>query len=302
MKRFTRLSRLSRLFAGFLPLTISAVMLTGCGGGSSSVPTEIVIPAATAESENPEFPLKLADGTMIDHAPESAASLSPAATEIIAELGCSDRLTAVCRYCDYPEGLTAQTAGSSENPDIEKLTELHPEVLFTTSPLAEREIYALQTAGITIVELSAPKTVEDYGAMYATIAEVFGGSEAGKAAQDSAVDALKTAAAGVSLGTFIYVTPKLTAAGSDTFEGAVLSLCGENLCAAAGYIESAEDISGAPEYIIAADSLAESDITGSELFGGLVSDETKIIFVPAQRFERPSGRLTEIFSYIGETE
>lgn len=288
-------------FARILPAVLAAVMLTGCGGESSSTLSELIINGMTSEAENPVFPVKLDDGTMIDHSPATAASLSPAATEIIAELGHSDKLAAVCRYCDYPEGLTAQTAGSSENPDIDKLTELHPDVMFITSPLAEREAYALQTAGITIVELPAPRSVEDYGTLYGTIAEVFGGAEAGKSASEKAVSGLKAAASGVELGTFVYVTPKLTAAGADTFEGAVLSLCGENSCTASGYSESADDI-GAPEYIVAADSLTESDLAGSELFGGLIADGAKVVFVPAQRFERPSGRLSEIFTYIGETE
>ena len=47
--------------------------------------------------------------------------------------------------------------------------------------------------------------------------------------------------------------------------------------------------------------LIESDIAG-ELFGGFVSDGAKVVFVPAQRFECSSGRLAEIFTYIGETE
>lgn len=293
---------MKRKLTALLSFALAAVMLTGCGGDSSSVPTEIVISGTTSEAENAVFPVKLGDGTMIDHSPASAASLSPAATEIIAELGYSDRLTAVCRYCDYPEGLTAQSAGSSENPDIDKLTELHPEVLFTTSPLAEREEYALQTAGITVVELSAPKTVEDYGNMYATVAAVFAGGDAGKAAAENAVGALKAAASAVDLGKFVYLTPKMTAAGSDTFESAVLSLCGENLCTASGYSESADDIAGAPDTVIAANCFLGSDILASEAFGGLVADGAKLYMVPYERFERPSGRLTEIFSYIGEME
>ena len=293
---------MKRKLTALLSFALAAVMLTGCGGDSSSVPTEIVISGTTSEAENSVFPVKLGDGTMIDHSPASAASLSPAATEIIAELGYSDRLTAVCRYCDYPEGLTAQSAGSSENPDIDKLTELHPEVLFTTSPLAEREEYALQTAGITVVELSAPKTVEDYGNMYATVAAVFAGGDAGKAAAENAVGALKAAASAVDLGKFVYLTPKMTAAGSDTFESAVLSLCGENLCTASGYSESADDIAGTPDTVIAANCFLGSDILASEAFGGLVADGGKLYMVPYERFERPSGRLTEIFSYIGEME
>lgn len=281
---------------------LAAALLTGCGGENSSTPSEIIISGVTSETETPIFPITLSDGTVIERSPKTAASLSPAATEIIAELGFADRLTAVCRYCDYPEGLTAKTAGSSENPDIKMLTELKPEVVFSTSALAEREIYALQTAGITVVELSTPKTVEEYGDLYKAAATVFGGEEAGKSASEKAVNDLKNAASGVELGTFVYVTPKLTAAGTETFESAALSLCGENLCTAVGYSENADEISGVPEYIVAADSLTENDLTYSKLFGSLVSGGAKVVFVPAQRFERPSGRLAEIFSYIGETE
>ena len=64
-------------------------------------------------------------------------------------------------------------------------------MLFTTSPLAEREVYALQTAGITIVELPAPKSIEDYGGLYGTIAAVFSGEEAGKAASARRLATLK---------------------------------------------------------------------------------------------------------------
>lgn len=245
------------------------------------------------------FPVKLADGTVIDHSPDSIASLSPAATEIIAELGFGDRLCAVSRYCDFPEGICTVTVGSSENPDIDRITELSPEVLFTLTPLAEREEYALESAGITVVELESPDSAEAYGDLYGTIATVFGGEEAGKSAAEKAVESLKSAAQGVTLGDFLYVSPKLTAAGSGTFENAMLSLCGNNMCTADGYTSSAEDISGAPQYIIAADSLTAADITGSELLSGFAAD-ADMIFVPAERFERPSARISEVFTAIRE--
>ena len=281
-------------------LTLSAVvMLTGCGENDQSVPTEIIVDGSgTPEDSAGVFPVKLADGTVIDHSPDSIASLSPAATEIIAELGFG-RLCAVSRYCDFPEGICTVTVGSSENPDIDRITELSPEVLFTLTPLAEREEYALESAGITVVELESPDSAEAYGNLYGTIATVFGGEEAGKSAAEKAVESLKSAAQGVSLGDFLYVSPKLTAAGSGTFENAVLSLCGNNMCTADGYTSSAEDISGAPQYIIAADSLTAADITGSELLSGFAAD-ADMIFVPAERFERPSARISEVFAAIRE--
>lgn len=279
---------------------IAAVMLAGCGGETSSTPSEIIVTGGnTSEAEQGIYPVKLPDGTEIKSEPERIASLSPAATEILAELGYSDRLCAVSRYCDYPDGLPEVTAGSSENPDIDKLTELSPDVVFTMSALAEREIYTLDSAGITVVTLSAPKTLEDFGKLYGTAAEVFSGSAAGDSAAEKAVSELKNSASGVELGTFIYVTPKLTAAGSDTFESAVLSLCGRNLCAGAGYAELSEETE-APQYIIAADSLTEAEISGNAVYAGMISSGAEVLFVPAGRFERPSARLSEVFSALSE--
>lgn len=276
----------------------AAVLLTGCGENESSAPTEIIVNGSSTASESAGvFPVKLADGTVIDHSPDSIASLSPAATEIIAELGFGGRLCAVSRYCDYPEGVCTVTVGSSENPDIDRITELSPEVVFTLTPLAEREKYALENAGITVVELNAPDSPKSYGELYGAIATVFGGEEAGKNAAQEAENSLSEAAQGVDLGKFLYVSPKLTAAGNGTFENAVLSLCGSSVCTADGYTSSAEDISEAPQYIIAADSLTTADITGSELFGEYAAS-AEILFVPAERFERPSARISEVFTAI----
>lgn len=289
---------MKKLFA--TAVLIAAVMLAGCGGKTISAPSEIIVTGInTAEAEQEVFPVKLPDGTEIESEPERIASLSPAATEILAELGYSDRLCAVSRYCDYPEGLPEVTAGSSENPDIDKLTELSPDVVFTMSALAEREMYTLDSAGITVVTLSAPKTLEDFGKLYGTAAGVFSGSEAGQAAAEKAVSELKSSASGVELGTFIYVTPKLTAAGSDTFESAVLSLCGRNLCTGAGYAELSGETE-APQYIVAADSLTEADISGNAAYSVMISSGAKVLFVPAVRFERPSARLSEVFRALSE--
>ena len=62
-------------FARIIPALLAASMLAGCSGDNSPAPSEIIITGVTSEAENAVFPVKLADGTMIDHAPESAASL-----------------------------------------------------------------------------------------------------------------------------------------------------------------------------------------------------------------------------------
>lgn len=289
-----------KIFAA-ISMIVSAALLTGCGGeDSSSVPSEIIVDSTlSVEAQDSAFPLQLEDGTVIERQPESVASLSPAVTEILSELGFGDRLCAVSRYCDYPENVCNVTAGSCENPDIAKLTGLAPDILFTLTPLAEREYYALENAGITVVTLSSPDSASGYGELYGTIVTVFEGKEAGSAAAESAEKSLSSAAEGIDLGSFVYVTPKLSAAGAGTFESAVLSLSGKNIFTGDGYALP-EETAEIPQYIIAADTLTESDIAAVEPFSGMLSGGAKLLFVPAERFERPSARLTEVFSAIKE--
>lgn len=285
-----------------ISLIVSAALLTGCGGeDSSSVPSEIIVDGTSAvEEQTSLFPLQLEDGIFIERQPESVASLSPAVTEILSELGFGDRLCAVSRYCDYPENVCNVTVGSCENPDIDKLTGLAPDILFTLTPLAEREYYTLENAGITVVTLSTPDSASGYGKLYGTIVTVFEGKEAGSAAAEKAEKSLSSAAEGIDLGSFVYITPKLSAAGAGTFESAVLSLCGKNLFTGDGYALPEEDTAEIPQYIIAADTLSESDIAAVKPFSEMLSGGAKLLFVPAERFERPSARLTEIFSAIKE--
>lgn len=289
-----------KIFAA-ISMIVTAALLTGCGGEeNSSVPSEIIVDGMPAvEEQTSLFPLQLEDGTVIESSPESVASLSPAVTEILSELGFGDRLCAVSRYCDYPENICNVTVGSCENPDIDKLTGLAPDILFTLTPLAEREYYTLENAGITVVTLSSPDSASGYGELYSTIVTVFEGKEAGVAAAEKAVKSLSSAAEVIDLGSFVYVTPKLSAAGAGTFESAVLSLCGNNLFTGDGYAVP-EDIAETPQYIIAADSLKESDIATVKPFSDMLSGGAKLLYVPAERFERPSARLTEVYTALRE--
>ena len=95
----------------------------------------------------------------------------------------------------------------------------------------------------------------------------------------------------------MYVTEKLTLAGTDTFESAVLSLTGENLCKSEGYV-SAENLQ--PDYIIASDKLSYDTLAFDEHFSAMIYNGAKVVFVDSTRFERPSARTAEIFAKLTE--
>lgn len=286
-------------------LLLFCLMLAGCEGGQqSSVPTEIVVSdtsSETAEQLPSVFPITVC-GTEIKEEAKRVISLSPAVTEIIAELGYVDRLCGISSYCDYPRDLDIQAVGSAENPEMDMITGLKADVLFTLSGLSERDIYALEEAGTAVVCLETPSTLEGYTKLYSDIASVFAGEKVGTEKGSAAVQALKAGISTAFSGSYIYVTPKLTVAGADTFENAVLSLAGENLCTEEGYCETLSLEGVQPEYIIASDIFTTADLSADDVLSSMIDGGAEVIFVDTMGFERPSARTADIFKQnISET-
>ncbi len=280
----------------------AAMLLTGCDEeNGSDTPSELIV-SQTGSETVPDvfFPVSIC-GVEFNSETERAVSLSPAVTEIIAELGFSDRLVGKSDYCDYPES-SVPTVGSAENPDMDKMIALEPDTIFTLTELSERDIYKLSSAGITVLTLSAPISLEGYSALYENIAAAFYGNETDtdgtlKAKQigEQASNSLRNSASGVELGDFIYVTEKLTLAGNGTFENAVLSLCGNNLLKADGY-GAAAALSDAPDVIAADSSLDESALRKDASIAEFLDGGVRVVYLDAARFERPSARTKEVFS------
>lgn len=290
-----------------LCLAVSGVfLLSGCGKKEESVPSEITVSGTSFEDEKQQpFPA-VSCGVKLEKAVEKAVSLSPAVTEIICEAGFRDKLVGVSDYCDFPEKLDLPKLGSTENPDLDAIIKLKPDAVFTLSLLSEREIYKLNQAGIKVLTADAPKNLEEYSAMYKEISSAFLGNALANeqkgetmalAVGKRARSALENAAAAVELGTFVYVTEKLTVAGADTFESAVLSLSGENLCKSEGYV-APENVQ--PDYIIASDKLNYETLANDAVFSAMIYNGAKIVYVDATKFERPSSRTAEIFSKLSE--
>ena len=283
---------------------LGVFLLSGCES-EQPVPSEISVSETTEVEEKLPFPA-VSCGVTLEKAVEKAVSLSPAVTEIICETGFQSRLVGVSDYCDYPENLALKTLGSTENPDLDGIIKLKPDAVFTLSLLSEREIYKLNQEGIKVLTLKAPRNLEEYSALYKEVATAFYGNELADSlkGQTKALETanraramLENAAKNVKTESFVYVTEKLTLAGSDTFESAVLSLTGENLCKADGYV-SAENLQ--PAYIIASDKLSYDTLAFNDIFAAMIYNGAKVVFVDASRFERPSARTAEIFAKFTE--
>lgn len=291
---------------------ISAALLCGavllCGCENNDVPSELVVSEITVSEETP-FPA-VSCGETLDKAVEKAVSLSPAATEIICELGFGDKLVGISDYCDYPENLTVPKVGSTENPDLEGIIKLSPDAVFTLSELSERDKYELNRAGIKVLTCKCASDLESYGVMYREFATAFYGNEKSGSLKDetkpfeagkNARSALEKAAENVKLKKFVYVTRKLTFAGNSTFENAVLGLCGENICTESGYVEASA--LGQPDFIIADNELSEAELNENSVISAMIDGGAEVKFVNAEHFSRPSARTSEIFGEIsGQAE
>lgn len=288
-----------------LCFVLCGALLSGCSKNDTSVPDEISVSSGEDTSAAAPFPASSC-GVVLEKAVEKAVSLSPAATEIICELGYKGALVGVSDYCDYPADISAKKVGSTENPNLDEILSLKPDAVFTLSPLSEREIYMLKQAGIVVLTAVPPTNMEGYSDLYKEIAAAFVGrekleseKETEKAVQigSKARLEIENAAKSVKLESFVYVTSKLTVAGSDTFESAVLSLSGENACKEKGYV-SADKSGVQPKYIIADSALSADDLAGDDTIGGYIGGGAEVRFINSAAFERPSARTADVFKEL----
>lgn len=210
----------------FFAAVLSLLM---CGCTQVAEETHSVV-TETSAAENP-YPVEV--GSLIfDSSPETAGSLSPAVTEIICELGFGDKIIGRSSYCDYPESVKDKTdLGSSANPDADTIISAAPQLLISMSPIAKKDITAIENGGTRVWIIPAPGSVEELYGCYGEIAAVFGGRLNSAAAAEDALEPLKKSLneAEGSMDSFVYImSPELAAASNSTFAGDFFSYFGKN--------------------------------------------------------------------------
>lgn len=274
-----------------------AATLCGCDEIEENIP-ETVTAASSAESA----PYPVTAGQLIFYSqPESVGSLSPAITEIICELGYADKIIGRSAYCSYPEGIDAKAdLGSAANPDVDAIIAANPRLLISHSPIAKKDITAIENAGTRVWIISAPESVEELYRCYRDIAAAFGGKNG---CEEAASDALKPLSSALfearnSMESFVYImSPQfgargLAAATNSTFAGSFFSNFGENA------VGDRDDTALTEEELLELDPqwiILPSGVSAEELPGGLTAvAEGRVIVLDEetqQRIERPTSRL-----------
>lgn len=282
---------------------LSAVFMTAAMCGCTEIEEDI--PVSVTETSFTETPYPVTAGSLIfENAPETVGSLSPALTEIICELGYGDRLIGVSDYCDYPEEISEKAKlGSAANPDVDAVIEVSPELLVSLSPIAKKDITAIEAAGTRVWIISPPGSVSELYGCYEDIAAVFGGKLDSESAAGKALKPLisSLAEAEGTIDSFVYImSPDLAAATSSTFAGNFFSCFGKNAADEAMSGEddtlTAEELTELdPQWLILPDTINIYELP-EETSALSAIKEDRIIYLDdemLERIERPTSRLSE---------
>ncbi|MBQ5319853.1 MAG: ABC transporter substrate-binding protein [Oscillospiraceae bacterium] len=296
-----------RLLKCIFAAVIAMTMLCGC----TEIAEEIPLPnTETTAPEAQPYPVQ-AGSLLFEQAPETVGSLSPAVTEIICELGYGNKIIGISSYCNYPENISSKNKlGSAANPDVDAIIAAAPELLISMSPIAKKDITAIEAAGTRVWIIAPPSTAEEMYNCYYDIAAVFGGSIDCADVAENAVEPLKKAFADANgaIDSYVYVmSPDLAVASDATFAGNFFSHFGTN---AAGDTEelslSTEKlIELDPEWLIFPDYMSKYELSEETAVLSAVKNN-RIIYLDEnlmERIERPTSRLeTAVFDVLSQIE
>ncbi|HHY81391.1 MAG TPA: ABC transporter substrate-binding protein [Clostridiales bacterium] len=115
--------------------------------GSGSNENNTIYPVTVTDSFNREI--------SVEEEPKKVISLSPAITEIVFALGQGDKLIGRTDFCDYPqEALEVKSVGGGPmDPNIEKVVELEPDIVFASAHFQEEVLNKLEESNVKVVIL-----------------------------------------------------------------------------------------------------------------------------------------------------
>jgi iron complex transport system substrate-binding protein len=124
-----------------LGVVLLAGTLTACSTTDTPVPSSFTITDQLGQNI-----------TINNTHPQRIISLAPSNTEILFALGLGDRIVGVSDYSDYPaEASTKKNIGAYDNPNIEEIVALEPDLILGTEAQSETIYQQLRNRGLTVV-------------------------------------------------------------------------------------------------------------------------------------------------------
>ncbi len=107
-------------------------------------------------------------------------SLSPTLTEVLFELGEGERIVGVTNYCTFPlEARAKAKVGDLVNPDLERIAQLQPTIIFAEQWSSTKIVSRLRNLGLKVTEVPSPRSIEEIYRLIESVGEQVG--KAGRA-------------------------------------------------------------------------------------------------------------------------
>ena len=155
---------LKKFFVLLLVVALS-YSLVGCNSKPSEAVDNEVLESEVEESDEETPYLVFTDSNnheiIFEEAPKRIISTAPNVTESIFALGAEDKLVGRTDYCDYPEGVSSiESIGTLTEVNIEKITELEPDVVIAASFFSEENIKKLEELDIKVAVIVSQENFE----------------------------------------------------------------------------------------------------------------------------------------------
>ncbi len=134
--------------------------------------------AGTASSREAlrDFPVTVLEVT-VKACPQRVLSLSPAVTDVLAELGSDAQLVGISDACRLNRELPR--AGTTVSPDLAAVAALAPDLIFTTTALSAVSRAALEETGATVLAIPGADRYSQLPTFYTRVAQAVSGAITG---------------------------------------------------------------------------------------------------------------------------
>ena len=263
----------------------------------------VTYPVTVKDSEGSEI--------MIETEPEKVISLAPNITEMMFVLGAGDKLVGRTDYCDYPkEALEITSIGTLQEPDIEKIVSLEPDLVIASTHFSEESEKQLSDLGIKVLVLYEEHEIDGVYTMLETLGTVINAQEKSlKAVNDmkAVMDETKEVVSGLEAPSVYYVVGFGEygdyTAGGDTFISQLITLAGgENIAKEVqGWSYSLESLVAADPDIILIDNTMKDAFISADHYKDLSAVKNGMVFgIDKSILERQGVRNAEGVRTIAE--
>ena len=155
------MSKIKKVFS-LIICSVFLLSFSACSNrNSSSTDKKDSSQISTATS----YPLTFKDSygrkVKIDKEPQRIVSTAPNITEIVCALGKKGKLIGRTDFCNYPNDVKAiQSIGGIQNPNIEKIVELKPDIVIASSLFTKEAVQKLQALNVNVVVITDDESFE----------------------------------------------------------------------------------------------------------------------------------------------